>query len=90
MNGLHREIKEHRMDVGDLSSSAGLAGSGSIPVATGVGVITSTTSATAGWWTPTSTIATAAANTDVVSFIFFTFSFPNLSFFDSRLLVFRM
>ncbi|KAF3429074.1 hypothetical protein E2986_01908 [Frieseomelitta varia] len=55
------------MDVGDLSSSAGLAGSGSIPVATGVGIITSTTSATAGWWTPTSTIATAAANTDVVS-----------------------
>ncbi|XP_068967857.1 nuclear receptor subfamily 1 group D member 2-like [Bombus flavifrons] len=55
------------MDVGDLSSSAGLAGSGSIPVATGVGVITSTTSATAGWWTPTSTIATAAANTDVMN-----------------------
>ncbi|XP_016770073.1 uncharacterized protein LOC724640 isoform X2 [Apis mellifera] len=53
------------MDVGDLSSSAGLAGSGSIPVATGVGVITSTTSATAGWWTPTSTIA--AANTDVMN-----------------------
>ncbi|CAD1469068.1 unnamed protein product [Heterotrigona itama] len=56
------------MDVGDLSSSAGLAGSGSIPVATGVGIITSTTSATAGWWTPTSTIATAAANTDVSFF----------------------
>ncbi|XP_043529283.1 uncharacterized protein LOC122538872 [Frieseomelitta varia] len=55
------------MDVGDLSSSAGLAGSGSIPVATGVGIITSTTSATAGWWTPTSTIATAAANTDVMN-----------------------
>ncbi|CAK9802087.1 Protein embryonic gonad [Anthophora quadrimaculata] len=55
------------MDVGDLSSSAGLAGSGSIPGATGVGIITSTTSATAGWWTPTSTIATAAANTDVMN-----------------------
>lgn len=67
------------MDVGDLSSSAGLAGSGSIPVATGVGVITSTTSATAGWWTPTSTIA--AANTDVVSFFFVIFSF--LLFFST-------
>ncbi|XP_033320999.1 uncharacterized protein LOC117217478 isoform X1 [Megalopta genalis] len=55
------------MDVGDLSSSAGLAGSGSIPGATGVGIITSTTSATAGWWTPTSTIASAAANTDVMN-----------------------
>ncbi|XP_034183407.1 uncharacterized protein LOC117605795 [Osmia lignaria lignaria] len=55
------------MDVGDLSSSAGLAGSGSIPAATGVGIITSTTSATVGWWTPTSTIATAAANTDVMN-----------------------
>ncbi|CAL7943373.1 unnamed protein product [Xylocopa violacea] len=55
------------MDVGDLSSSAGLAGSGSIPGATGVGIITSTTSATAGWWTPTSTIATAASNTDVMN-----------------------
>lgn len=67
------------MDVGDLSSSAGLAGSGSIPVATGVGVITSTTSATAGWWTPTSTIA--AANTDVVSFFFVIFNF--LLFFST-------
>lgn len=69
------------MDVGDLSSSAGLAGSGSIPVATGVGVITSTTSATAGWWTPTSTIA--AANTDVVSFFFVIFSFL-LFFFNFK------
>ncbi|XP_076685321.1 uncharacterized protein LOC143377658 [Andrena cerasifolii] len=55
------------MDVGDLSGSAGLAGSGSIPGATGVGIVTSSTSATAGWWTPTSTIASAAANTDVMN-----------------------
>jgi len=55
------------MDVGDLSGTAGLVGSGSISIATGVGIIANTTSATPGWWTPTSTIAPAAANTDVVS-----------------------
>lgn len=55
------------MDVGDLSSPAGLAGRGSISGATGVGVIANTTSATSGWWTPTSTITSATANTDVVS-----------------------
>lgn len=57
------------MDVGDLSGTAGLVGSGSISVATGVGIIANTTSATPGWWTPTSTIASAAANTDVVSLL---------------------
>lgn len=55
------------MDVGDLSGSAGLIGSGSISVATGVGIIANTTSATPGWWTPTSTITSAAANTDVMN-----------------------
>ncbi|XP_020279770.1 uncharacterized protein LOC109852742 isoform X1 [Pseudomyrmex gracilis] len=47
--------------------SAGLVGSGSISVATGVGIIANTTSATPGWWTPTSTITSAAANTDVMN-----------------------
>jgi len=70
-NGWHRGIKTCRMDVGDLSGPAGLVGSGSISVATGVGIIANTTSATPGWWTPTSTITSAAANTDVVSLLFF-------------------
>ncbi|XP_012531948.1 uncharacterized protein LOC105834194 [Monomorium pharaonis] len=55
------------MDVGDLSGPAGLVGSGSISVATGVGIIANATSATPGWWTPTSTITSAAANTDVMN-----------------------
>ncbi|KAG7200351.1 hypothetical protein KM043_017808 [Ampulex compressa] len=66
-NGFYRGIKGPRMDVGDLSSSAGLAGSGSIPGGTGVGIIANTTSATAGWWAPTSTITSASANTDVMN-----------------------
>ncbi|TGZ47180.1 Protein embryonic gonad [Temnothorax longispinosus] len=57
------------MDVGDLSGPAGLVGSGSISVATGVGIIANATSATPGWWTPTSTITSAAANTDVKSVV---------------------
>ncbi|XP_032681840.1 hormone receptor 4-like [Odontomachus brunneus] len=55
------------MDVGDLSSPGGLSGSGTISGATGVGIIANTTSATSGWWTPTSTITSAAANTDVMN-----------------------
>lgn len=70
-DGWHRGIKTCRMDVGDLSGPAGLVGSGSISIATGVGIIANATSATPGWWTPTSTITSAAANTDVVSFLFF-------------------
>ncbi|KAL0124566.1 hypothetical protein PUN28_006423 [Cardiocondyla obscurior] len=54
------------MDVGDLSGPAGLVGSGSISIA-GVGIIGNATSATPGWWTPTSTITSAAANTDVMN-----------------------
>lgn len=70
-DGWHRGIKTCRMDVGDLSGPAGLVGSGSISVATGVGIIGNATSATPGWWTPTSTITSAAANTDVVSLLSF-------------------
>ncbi|KAI4486084.1 hypothetical protein M0804_006573 [Polistes exclamans] len=58
------------MDVGDISSSIGLPpGSGSNPGNTSVGVIANTTSSshTVGWWTPTSSIASAPATTDVMN-----------------------
>ncbi|XP_066602798.1 uncharacterized protein [Prorops nasuta] len=55
------------MDVGDLASSARLAGSGVIPGTTAVSVIASTNLPTVGWWTSTSTVSSAPANTDVMN-----------------------
>ena len=49
---------------GHLSTAGILAGGGGGVL---TGTINPTTATSAGWWTPTSTIVTAPANTDVVS-----------------------